>query len=266
MLDLRRCGGPRRLVALTLHFRRFLRVGGLRFEALLFDGRIAEHQHGPRHVPELVAAVGAGYFDVVVALCQRRHRVDELPDGTRDGEHDKHANGAGNNQHAERHHQQDPESPLRFRGSGLYRRHEVVHETMFGAVEGIHISCRSLEPLLAVDGGHFVVERRIVGQLPHSQELVLGRSPKRVGHILGLRRRCIPPEHRGIRVAQDLHSHELLIPRWRELAGRKALRAERARLRGKFPAPYVRGQRARLANDPSILGHLADGIDDGDEA
>ena len=30
VLHLRRCGGPRRFVALALHFRRFLRIGGLR--------------------------------------------------------------------------------------------------------------------------------------------------------------------------------------------------------------------------------------------
>ena len=103
MLDLRRGGGPRRLVALALHLRRFLRIGGLGLKAVLLDRRVAEHQHGPRHVPELVAAFGTGHLDVVLPLCERRHRVDQLSDRTRDREHDKHADGAGNSQEPDRH-------------------------------------------------------------------------------------------------------------------------------------------------------------------
>ena len=78
MLDLRRRRGPRRFVALALYFRRLLRIGGCGFQAGLLDRGIAEHQHRPGHVSELVAAVGARHLDIVLAFGQRRHRVDQL--------------------------------------------------------------------------------------------------------------------------------------------------------------------------------------------
>ena len=95
MLHLRRSGCPRRLVALALDLGRLLLIGRRRFQAVLLDRRVAEHQHRARHVAELVATLGAGHLDVVLALGQRRHGVDQLPDRPRDREHHKPDHGPG---------------------------------------------------------------------------------------------------------------------------------------------------------------------------